>query len=302
MLMGNGGNSLLPMEKINHQIMIIRDNESLENQMRYCNIEWKNRRYDSENPQIEFDFTVPPEQAEYRILHMPQLKYKNLDIGGVDTYFKSDGKRTTAKPGTPREKSDGAMYIFRRDNILDSSMFSNGPVAEYTARYPTTDLFYEGCLKLAVAYNCLMLSENDEAFRIWMEGRNALRFFKSRPTAFDTINTESSQAYMVHMSPEMKRIMTGLLVDYLERYTKNIGFIRLLENFKWFGIKNTDLASAFGICLIFKQDIWKVEVKDLSREEKEVTDFPTYERNRSGIIVPTFQIEKQWDQTPFKTW
>lgn len=286
MLMGNAGNSQLPMDQINHQIKILNDYESIKNAMRYCNIEWKNGRYDSSNPQVEFDYTVNKQEAEYRILHGPNLRYKHLDIGGCDTYFKS---------GAPNSTSKGVMYVFRNENEFDSSMFGNGPVAEYAARYPTTTQFYKGCHKLAVAYGCMLLSEHDDAFRVYLESVNALNIFKLRPTALDTELTTQSQAYMVTMSPAVKKRGTTELWNYFSQYSQNVAFDRLLGECKNFGSMNTDFVMAFMITLIHKLDARKILIEDTTLKKEIKKMMPSYKRDpRTGIITPIgFEMKKE---------
>ncbi len=279
MLMGNSANAVLPMSDVNHQIKMLNDYDGERNQIRRYNLHWKNGKFDPNNPQVEWDTTTT--EGEYYIYQMPQKKYKNLDIGGVDTYFKS---------GAPNSVSKGCMYVYRRFNDLDSSLFCQGPVAEYSARYPTTQQFYDGCLKLAVAYDCVMLSEHDEAFKVYMENCGMLRYFKKRPTALDTEWTRSTQEYMLTMSGQVKERITGLLQNYIPNHVQNIPFMRLLEDMKNYGIANTDFVMAFGICLVHDLDIRNHMVIDMTQPKKNDGDFwPGYQRNpHTGIIEPTY--------------
>lgn len=279
MMMGDSANAILPLDCVNDQIRVLNDYESAKTNVRYYNLHWKNGRFDPNNPQVEWDTTAT--NGEYAILYMPQKKFKNLDIGGVDTYFKS---------GAPNSPSKGCMYIYRRFNDLDSSLFCQGPVAEYSARYPTTQQFYDGCLKLAVAYDSMILSEHDEAFKVFMENCQMLKYFKKRPTALDTEYTRSSQEYMLTMSAQVKDRITGLLQNYIPNFVQNIGFVRLLEDMKNYGVSNTDFVMAFGISLVHDLDIRNHMVIDMTQPKKHEGDFwPGYQRNpQTGIIEPTY--------------
>lgn len=286
MFMGNSASNMLPMDKVNQQIKVLNDWDSLKTRIRKYNLHWKNGRYNPQNPQVEWDTTC--EDGEYHILEMPDEKYKDLDIGGVDTYYRS---------GAPSSDSIGVMYMFRRENVFDSGSLSNAPIVEYGIRYPTNEQFYDGCLKLAVAYShpgspSKFLSEFDPTFLMWLEKCNALRFCKEKPTAINGSYSNSGNTYMLAMTGSAKAHGVALMVDYYQKYIQNIGFERLLEDSKRMGVFNCDFCSAFLVTLVHNIDLQNVLVKQ-AKNNQQYDDFPSFTRSSSGILTPNSYDARQ---------
>lgn len=289
--LGNSLSKVLDMDKINQQIKSIHDWESLGNKLMRYNIHFKNGVYNPVRPEIEWE--AHPD-GEYWIAPggMPDEQYKGLDIGGIDTYYAS---------GAPTSDSVGAMYVFRRENLYDSQMSSNCPIVEYIARYPTNEQFYEGCLKLAIAYSFpgapfKMLSEFDSTFLMYMEYQKALRYFKEKPTCIEGEFSKATNRYMVKMTGQAKTKGIALLQDYITDYVQNIPFMRLLEDMKSFGVKNTDPTMAFLVTLIHNEDEM---IRPVERRESEVSVqdfFPYMKRSKDGKLTSPNMRNSQFEQ------
>jgi hypothetical protein len=279
--MGNSMSSLLPLDYVNRQIEFLRENITMEEELRWFDLRWKGGKFNPQKPEVEY---VPCEKynGPYCMAAPPiNAQYKNLDIAGVDTFFHSGGSPTGSK---------GVMFVYRRYNPFDSSMPCELPIAYYVARTQTTEEFYDNCLKLSVFYNCKMLAEYDEAFGNFMKNCNALRFFKERPVAADSDLSTATNKYMIHMKVHQKELATKLTSDYITNHWNNIKFLPLLEDFKKYGRANTDFTMAFAIALIHDLDNSTLMVVDMKSEGKEDTSLPTFKWDEKGRVVPTFTI------------
>ncbi len=283
--MGDSNSAELPLDKINDQIKRIAEDKTITDKIRIMDLQWKKGQYDPKaklEDQLIVSFTNP--KGEYKTFADPANEtYKGLDIAGIDTYFKD---------GAPNSDSIGVMYVYRRMNPYDSSMLSDAPIAEYAARYKTVDEFYDGCLKLAVYYNCLMLAEYDQAFLSFMKSNNALKYFAPKPTAGGLADSVTTNHYMLTMSGSIApALRTSVLRDYLNRFAQNIPFIKLLEDLRRYkpGKTNTDYACSFGIALILNMDQKSNLPIDLSAPKRDAGDFmPTWERDANGNVVAKF--------------
>lgn len=276
--MGNSMNATLPIDLVNHQIINLKDKESLTNRLMRGNMYWEHGRYDPINPRVIWE--PAEDDGKWLIYKMPENeKYRNLDIGGVDTYFTS---------GATQSESKGCMFIYRRYNPFNSEMEQELPICMYLAKEKTTEEFYDNCLKTAVFYKAKMLVEYDEAFGNWIKQANAYKWMKERPVAADSEWSDVSNKFMIHMKVHQKELLTRLLIDYIHKHSNNIMFLQLLEDFKKYGRSNTDMAMAFGICLIHDLDNSALMVTDNTKAEVEKDFLPRYERTASGLIKQVY--------------
>lgn len=268
-------NGKLPLAKINEQIAYLDTHESERNKIKTGNLRWKNGKYDPNNPQVEYE---PDPLGKFRILEPPiNHKYKNLDIGGVDTYFYNSA---------PTSDSMGSCFIYRRYCPLDSSIPQEMPVAEYTFRETTTDEFYDNCLKLAVYYQCKLLVEYDESFGRFMYAAKAIKYFRERPQSADAPGSVVSNRFMIHMKAHQKNLATKLLRDYCSTHVGNIKYLSLLKELKEYGRRNTDRVMAFALCLIHDLDNSNSIVIDQQKESENKGDFiPYFSVDRNGNLV-----------------
>jgi hypothetical protein len=264
--------SVFDLEKINSQLARILQDKKAENIIQTGRLEWKNRG------KWEVEFVLDPD-GKVKILHHPKPEILNLDIGGVDSYYQEEA---------PSSDSMGCAIVFRRWN-MDSDMPSNLPVAMYVDRPYTKEEWFENNLKLFAYYNAKALVEyTDDGFFRHFTKANAHKFLKERPLSADSPWSKVQNKYGVHMKTYQKNLVIGLLDDYIKKHVDNIYFFELLKDLAKFGIKNTDMAMAFGIALLHDSDSANLRVIHKDKVEKKTDYFlPTFSMNSDGSVKVT---------------
>ena len=139
----NTKTSRFDISLLNAQRSRILSSKDYRSQIQSGNLSWT---YNEED-EWEVSWTPHPD-GPYKILEHPMPEYKNLDIGGIDSYDQDSAGAS---------ESLGSAIIFRR--FLDADPQGDSVVAEYTDRPDKKEDFWEGCLKLAAYYNSKMLVE-----------------------------------------------------------------------------------------------------------------------------------------------
>ena len=182
----------------------------------------------------------------------------DADIGGVDSYDQT----TEEKKG-----SMGASVIYRCFNGMTKDY--NMPVAflQEKGDASSDDSFYSSTLKLAVFYKSRMLVEYSKVVILtYFQDCHAERYLTEKPILRnETIANKGRQIYGVHMTTEMKNIVTRLLKHEVNRNCMNYWFDEMLLDLIDYGEENTDIAMALGMCLISKLDMFDDISEDLER-------------------------------------
>ncbi len=257
--------SMFNVAKINDQRSNILSSSDLTNQIQKGYLEWQD-----EGMNVTW---IPDRDGPYRILAHPQLGYKGLDIGGIDSYDQDQASTDSL----------GSAIIYRR--FYSTDMPSNYVVAEYTERPKTAEEFWDGCLKLAVYYNSQMLIEFTKIGIIdYFKRMGGLKYLKERPTAAHSPKTVNRNRYGIQMNKHTKAVMEQYLQKYVEENCEDIYFIDLLDELANYRVRNTDRVIAFGLCLIHDIDIFEKSVKFGESEQKNL-GFVYYKRE-NGRLVP----------------
>ena len=222
---------------INEQRGEIMSSPQMENQIQSGRLEWV-----GDGMYVEW---IPDDSGPYKILSHPLTDYKDLDIGGIDSYDQDTAKSS---------KSLGSAIIYRRFYSVD--MPSNYVVAEYTERPKTAEEFWDGCLKLAVYYNSKMLIEFTKIGIIdYFKRMGGMKYMKERPTAAHSPKSVNRNRFGIQMNKHTKSVMEQYIHKYVEENCGDIWFMDLLDELANYGIRNTDRVIAFGLCLIHDIDI-----------------------------------------------
>lgn len=257
--------SMFNVAKINDQRSNILSSSDLTNQIQKGYLEWQD-----EGMNVTW---IPDSDGPYRILAHPQIGYKGLDIGGIDSYDQDQASTDSL----------GSAIIYRR--FYSTDMPSNYVVAEYTERPKTAEEFWDGCLKLAVYYNSQMLIEFTKIGIIdYFKRMGGLKYLKERPTAAHSPKTVNRNRYGIQMNKHTKAVMEQYLQKYVEENCEDIYFIDLLDELANYRVRNTDRVIAFGLCLIHDIDIFEKSVKFGESEQKNL-GFVYYKRE-NGRLVP----------------
>ena len=257
--------SMFNVAKINEQRSAILSDDSVKNQIQKGYLEW-----DGEDMRVQW---IPDREGPYKILAHPMPEYKDLDIGGIDSYDQDYAST----------ESLGSAIIYRR--FYSTDMASNYVIAEYTERPRTAEEFWDGCLKLAVYYNAKMLIEFTKIGIIdYFKRMGGIKYMKERPTAAHSPKSVNRNRYGIQMNKHTKAVMEQYLQKYVEENCEDIYFIDLLDELANYRVKNTDRVIAFGLCLIHDIDIYEKSVKFGESEIKNLGF--VYYRRENGRLVP----------------
>lgn len=213
----------------------------------------------------------PHPDGPFKILHHPEPEYKDLDIGGIDSYDQDQAGASD---------SLGSAIIYRR--FLDTDHPSDMVIAEYTDRPAKKEDFWDGCLRLAAYYNAKMLVEYTKIGILdYFKRMNALHYLKEKPESAHNPGTKTRNRYGVHMNKQVKSLMEDLMDDYIRENAEDIWFMDLLDELSAYGTKNTDRAIAFGLCLIHNIDNYRIQAKP--KEEEIDIGFNKYVRGKDGV-------------------
>ena len=258
-------NSRFNVAKINAQRSEILSSESLQGQIQCGRLEWE-----GDGMEVKF---VLDKNGPYKILAHPKTELKGLDIGGIDSYDQDHSSTTSL----------GSAIIFRR--FYNMEIAGNYPIAEYTERPETAEEFWDGCLKLAVYYNAKMLIEYTRIGVIgYFQRAGGKQYLKERPTTAHSPKTVNRNKYGLQMNKHTKAVMDQFIEKYVEENCQDIWFIDLLDELSVYGLRNTDRAIAFGLCLVHDIDLYDKQVKREQFKEKSL-GFVYYKRE-NGKLIP----------------
>ena len=213
-----------------------------------------------------------------KVLHHPMPEVSGLDIGGIDSYDQDRAGRS---------ESLGSAIIYRRFMDMDSP--GDCVVAEYTERPRTAEQFWDNCLKLAVYYNAKMLVEYTKIGILDYFRRNdGLKYLKEKPVTAHSPGRLTRNRYGVHMNKQVKALMINVIDDYIKTNVEDVWFIEILNELADFGIRNTDRAMAFGLCLLHNLDNFKRRIVKTEEKKKDI-GFVYYKLNSQGIPIKTIK-------------
>lgn len=253
--------------KINSQRSDILANESYSGQIQQGRLEWNDEEI------MSVHWVLDP-NGPYKILAHPMTEYDGLDIGGIDSYDQDVAEASS---------SLGSCIIFRRFYNMDIA--GNYVIADYTDRPKTAEEFWDGCLKLAVYYNSKMLVEYTKIGILdYFKRAGGLKYLKERPATAHSPKTVNRNRYGIQMNKHTKAVMEQYMDKYIEESCGDIWFIELLDELANYGLRNTDRAIAFGLCMIHDIDIYQQQVKLREQAIKQV-GFIYYKRE-NGRLIP----------------
>ena len=252
---------------INMQRSKILANVDFEYQLQTGFLEW--------NEEGHVDW-IPDPQGTVKILHHPIPEVSGLDIGGIDSYDQDQAGKS---------ESMGSAIIYRR--FFDMNSAGDCVVAEYTDRPRTAEQFWDNCLKLAVYYNAKMLVEYTKIGILDYFRRNdGIKYLKEKPVTAHSPGTLTRNRYGVHMNKQVKSLMINVIDDYIKTNVEDVWFIDILNELADFGLRNTDRAMAFGLCLLHNLDNFKRRIVK-AEEQKQDIGFVYYKLNKQGIPIKT---------------
>lgn len=195
------------------------------------------------SPAGKVDF-VPDPRGHCIIYEHPKPGIDSLYIGGCDPADHNE---------VFDEASDLSMYILKRQQGMERPKI----VFEYTHRPPDLTEYYEQAMMACIYYNKakLLVERNRYLMINFFENSNHKYLLSKTPIGVIRVTKNGRvDTYGIMMTPANKQFLKGLIAKYVEDDYELIPSIDLLEEFTYFGAKNTDKAMAFGIALMLLED------------------------------------------------
>lgn len=219
------------------------------------------------------------------------------DIAGCDSYDEE------VEEGTG---SLGATVVYR--TYAGPSKDYNMPIAVLNERGDSSndDVFYENNVKMAVYYNYELLFEYSKiAIEGYFKDVGAEKYLKVRPDLRkEILNSKAKNEYGMRMPKEVKQLVTKLLKREVKENVGGIWFDNLLIDLMDYGDKNTDMAMAMGLCLIYKLELFDDIVDDFEDEDyyggdNVLDSMVYYDIDESGNVkIKTYGTYEEYDYMP----
>ena len=196
---------------------------------------------------------IPDPQGKAVIYEQPQAGVDGLYFGGCDPADHND---------TFDEVSDLSMHIMKKRHGTSPPMV----VFEYVDRPADVTDYYEQAMMAAIYYNNakILIEKNRYGMVKHWENSEFKHLLARTPKDVMRVRGQRQMSYGVTMTPSNKMYLKGLIAKYIEDYWEFIPSYELLEEFPYFGARNTDRAMSFGIALMLLEDMARVEVTTTS--------------------------------------
>jgi len=176
----------------------------------------------------------------------------------------------------------GSTFIYKR--IQNFEGYYELPVAEYTGRPETAEAYYENVRKLLVYYNARLLYENErKGIFPYFTTKHCDYLLVDQPDIISDIVGKSgvNRKKGIHMSKPIKDWMEGLIKEWLcEEYapgkknlTKILSEPLLEELISYNDTGNFDRVIAFGLIMIYREQLHNTHVKEKKKEQKKMDLF-----------------------------
>ena len=189
----------------------------------------------------------------------------NPDIQGTDSY----DEETVVESG-----SLGCSMVYRL--FSDLSTDYDMPIAVLSERGDGTneDTFFDNCVKMSVYWKSENLIEYTKiAVLNHYRDIGAEDYLRRNPELSpDMVTNKGRQQYGVRMTSGangFKSLLTKFLKMEVKENVQNIHFEKVLDDLIDYGDVNTDIAMAYGICMIHKADLFEMVTADLDDDVSE---------------------------------
>jgi hypothetical protein len=227
-----------------------------------------------------------PEYKKIQVIQEPMYGYRDLDVGGIDSYNQDETKTS---------KSLGAMVVLRRYESLVGYQGTHGgemPVCLYYKRPGRKELFYEISLKIAVWYNLkknvMISAEYDSIIGFW-KNNYGTRYLSSRPRSFESKKSQQEHKFGAKMTIHSKPLALGVAQTWILDNYQNIYFPALIRDFIAYDeeVVESDWDAADAVMLALMRII------DMKRNPRSIDDdmtskygeSPVYEMDKDGDII-----------------
>lgn len=233
---------------------------------------------------------------DWKIVHIrqrPMPDYRDLDVGGIDSYNQDKTQTTT---------SLGAMVVLRQGNRIngeDKGIYNaEYPVCLYYERPPRKEDFYEICLCISIYYKLIrnVMASAEQDFVIDYFKKNGGRMYlATRPRSFDSKESKQMHEFGAKMTVSSKPRILGIVQSWVVDYVEYCFFPGILRDLLAYDEEyiGTDWDSVDALALA------KMRVEDMrTRPRKsddyglESDDMPEWKPDSEGNIVPVYKNNK----------
>jgi hypothetical protein len=257
---------------------------------------------------VPFDLTNPLHQIRedevVLIRYMPDSRFKNLDIVGIDSY--DQDKAATSK-------SLGAIVVLRRKGHQHKDRFGNPcghkriPICLYRKRPKTKNIFYDIGMKVAVFYDTVyntLIEAGKPGIIYEFEKAGLEKFLAVRPQSFESIYSEQSHKYGVLLTNVngrgSKPQMISLLQTYVNEELDECVFEHIIEGFAEYDIQQKDSdwdeIDALGVALMRDIDMKAQPKPKEVKEDNSRFALPEYGEFGNGTIIKSTEYNNNLDE------
>lgn len=254
------GSNIFDAVKIQEQLNYVMFNKKVLNSVGKYRLEWKEKFGEVS--------AIPESTGTFLIYEHPISESKGIFgayIAGTDPYAQDTGGKNS---------SQGSTFIYK--TMLSNTTPFEVIVAEYTDRPDRMDDYHEGVAKLLLYYNATTLYENQIlGLKQYFEHNNILYLLARQPNILKDIMPDGkvNRTYGIHASPKIREYSEYLIRDYVKEHCGlkskdengenavygNLVFVDLLVELQNYNqVDNFDRVIAFGLCLIYREEIAKM--------------------------------------------
>lgn len=292
---------ILDRIKLNNQLLMIEDGQSLYD-VRQGRLEWVD---DELTAKMITRCKDTKEKTKIRIARKCKVKWFDDEVNGLiykiadpinndDMDHKPDiaGCDSYDEEVEENTGSLGATVVYR--TYAGPTRDYNLPIAVLAERGDSSsdDTFFENNVKMAVYWNYELLFEYSKiAIETYFKDCGADKYLRNRPDLRKELGpTKAKNVKGQRMTPDVKQLGIKLLKAEVNNNVGNIWFKMLLMDLIDFGDKNTDIAMAFMIVLLYKLEVFpeiaeQDQNEDYGGGENIFDSMAYYDVNGRGDVV-----------------
>lgn len=278
------GDSFFPTAILEDRFKEIHRNPELRDFVKRGNLKWVkegSRIVDviwEDSPNGVFEVAEHP---YWRKPGNPTDKIAGLYVGGIDSF---DAVLEKEDKIAQKKKSSGSHFIYKR--FWRPNEFS-GFVAKFTQRTNDASEFYWNTIKMNLYYNAKALAEYTMKgiFSHYIHhGFEYLLYRKPRLDSTVVKESVSTNTYGQAMPGEVKVYVVKMLAKHMKEHPEDHYFLSLIRQALdfVFGSSAFDEIMAAALALLANQDMMKVSISELSKQNK---TWPKHVRDSRGRLV-----------------
>ena len=187
---------------------------------------------------------VPDNRGQCIIYEDPTPGVKNQYVAGSDP--------TDHEIEDTRNASSLSTFIMKKPSGLDPPKI----VFEYTDRPNIPRDYYEQALMALIYYNNtrVLIERNKAGMITYFDERGFKHLLQPSPQGLTRLISSNTFAVGLYLTKSVKKYTEELIEEYIEDYSEYIPSRELLEEFKDYGVANTDRVSALAMTLVLLRE------------------------------------------------